>query len=163
MSVCIVFCLCCTYIHRVDSMLCTYLLRAAMLALPNTLLLRWEFRCLISLMKRIQHSTEQPLMDTCQWWNTSSKVLDLMSKTRTRSVCKHSSLMAFLVSFLHGYLYSVKCHTVPYMYYSSTVCSLMAAVRVNFRGLQLPFCLQLQEATSKYVCNYNWLIHQHCL
>ena len=30
--------------------------------------------------------------------------------------------MTFLVSFLHGYLYSVKCHTVPYMYYSPTSC-----------------------------------------
>ena len=84
--------LCCTYIHRVDSMLFTCLLWVAMLALPNTLLLRWEFTCLISLMKRIQHSTGLPLMDTCQWWNTSSKVLDLMWKTKTRSVCKHSSL-----------------------------------------------------------------------
>ena len=106
------------YIHRVDSMLFTYLLRVAILVLPNTLLLKWEFTCLISLMKRIQHSTGQPVKDTCQWWNTSSKVLDLLSKTRTRSVCKHSSLMTFLVSSLHGYLYSVKCHAVPYMYYS---------------------------------------------
>ena len=118
MSVCIVFCLCCTYIHRVDSMLFTFVLMVAMLALPNTLLLRWEFTCLISLMQRIQHSTSQRGMGSCQWWNTSSKVLDLMSKTRTRSVCKHSSLMTFLVSFLHGYLYFVKCHTVPFMYYS---------------------------------------------
>ena len=115
---CIVLCLCCMYIHRVDSMLITYLLLVAMLALPTTLLLRWELTCLISLMQRIQHSTGQPLKDACQWWNTLSKVLDLMSKTRTRSVCKHSSLMPFLVSFLHGYLYSVQCHTVPYMYYS---------------------------------------------
>ena len=68
-------------------------------------------------MKRIQHSTGQPSMDTCQWWNTSSKVLDLTLKTRKRSVCKHSSLVTFFVPFLHGYLYSVKCHTVPYMYY----------------------------------------------
>ena len=121
MSVCIVFCLCCTYINRVDSILFTYLPGVAMLALPNTLLQRWEFTCLISLMKRIQHSTLQPSMDTCQWWNTWSKVLDLMSKTRTRSACKHSSLMTFLVSFLHGYLYSVKYHTVPYMYYSPII------------------------------------------
>ena len=42
-------------------------------------------------------------------------------------------------------------------------CSLMAAVRVNFRHLHSPFCMQLQQATSMYVCNYNWLIHQHCL
>ena len=35
-------------------------------------------------------------------------------------VCMQTWLfkITFLVSFLHGYLYSVKCHTVPYMYYS---------------------------------------------
>ena len=31
---------------------------------------------------------------------------------------KYFFKMTFFVSFLHGYLYSVKCHTVPYMYYS---------------------------------------------
>ena len=85
-------------------MLFTCLLGVAMLALPNTLLLRWEFTGLISLMQKIQHSTGQRGMDTCQWWNTSSKVLDLTLKTRERSVCKHSSLVTFLVSSLHGYL-----------------------------------------------------------
>ena len=145
-------------------MLFTYLLVVAMLALPNTLLLRCEFTCLISLMQRRQHSTGQPVKDTCQWWNTWSKVLDLMSKTRTRSVCKYSSLMIFSLSFLHGYLYSVKCHTVLYTHVlQSYFCSLMTAVRVNLRGLHLPFGMQLQEATSEYVCNYNCLIHQHCL
>ena len=162
MSVCIAFCLCCTFIrtHRMDSMLFTYLLRVAMFALPNTLLLWWEFTCLISLMTRRQHSTGQPWMDTCQWWNTLSKVLDLMSKkTRTRSLCKRSSLMTSLVSFFHGYLYSVKCHICTTVLF----CSFMAAVRDHFRGLHLPFCMQLQEVTSTYECDYNGFIHQHCL
>ena len=39
-------------------------------------------------------------------------------KDKNKVCCKHSPLMTFLASFLHGYLYSVKCHTVPYMYYS---------------------------------------------
>ena len=151
MPVCIVFYLCCTYIHRMDSMLFTCLLLVAMLALPNTLLLRWEFTCLISLMQRRQHSTLQRGMDTCQWWNTSSKVLDLMSKTRTRSVCKHSSLNDFFGTFLAWVI--VFCE-MPYgaiYVLQSYFCSLIAPVRVNFRGHHLLFCMQLHEATSTYV------------
>ena len=163
MSVCIVFCLCCTYIHRVDSMLFTCLLRAAMLMLPNTLLLWWEFTGLISLMQGRQHSTGLPSMDTCQWWNTSSIVLDLMSKPRARSVCKYSSLKwPFWYLSCMGICIlwnAIRCHICTTVLF----CSLMAAVRVNFRRLHLPFCMQLQEATSTYACNYNWLIHQHCL
>ena len=87
-----------------------------------------------------------------------------MSETGTRSVCKHSSLKwSFCIFLVYNGICipwnTIQCHICTTVLF----CSLMTAVRVNCRGLHLPFCMQLQEATSTFVCNYNWLIHQHCL
>ena len=71
--------------------------------------------------------------------------------------------MTFLVSFLHGYLYSVKCDAVPYVL-QSYFYSLMAAVKVNVEVfICLSACNYKRPHLRMYVCNYNWLIHQHCL
>ena len=42
----------------------------------------------------------------------------------------------------------------------SYFCPFMAAVRVDFRGLHLPFCMQLQEVTSTYECKFNCLFSE---
>ena len=72
-------------------------------------------------------------------------------KEKNKVCMKTSSLMTFLVSFLHGYLYSVKYHTVPYMYYSPII---IHEWQQSWLTLEVFFCLSACNYKRPYLIMY---------